>query len=296
MVEITSVPKPGKTSKKSKREIKPKDTAIQLSSGGDLKIPGVPGEITPVSLVLDPALSFDAWAEFGTTLASVRQGSAWWIGDWILHGERTYGEQYAQAADATMYDPQTLANMASVANRVPVENRRDDLSWSHHSEVAKFKPDVQWDWLERAAQNGWGVSTLRSIIKDESGTRTLPEEAPLRAVQPELEESAPAAAVSGDVFVPQATNGEYEDDDEAEDGLSFSPSEERAQRLKESIARSVVSFDPTRVSVDELSEQMSDGIAEAILSALPQYITYLEDLSDALAARLGALQPATASS
>ena len=42
----------------------------------------------------------------------------------------------AQAIEATGRSYQTIANAKRVAERVDVSRRREDLSWSHHAEVA----------------------------------------------------------------------------------------------------------------------------------------------------------------
>jgi hypothetical protein len=87
-------------------------------------------------LVLDATMPFDRWAELGGTLAQVRGAVQWWIGDWCNHGERAYGDKYAQALDVTGLDYNTLATYAWVASRIEPLRRRETLSWSAHREVA----------------------------------------------------------------------------------------------------------------------------------------------------------------
>jgi hypothetical protein len=96
-------------------------------------------------------------------------------------GEHTYGETYAQALDATEYSYQTYANAKSVAKRVEVYRRRENLSFGHHAEVAALEPAEQDRWLDRAESEAWTRAELRAQVQrakrrgeyhvgDESGT------------------------------------------------------------------------------------------------------------------------------
>jgi len=70
---------------------------------------------------------------------------------WRAYGA-TYGEASSQAAnDWTGYAPATLWNLAFVGEKVKSSRRREDLTWSHHYEVAGLPPSEQTKWLEKAA-------------------------------------------------------------------------------------------------------------------------------------------------
>jgi len=93
-----------------------------------------------------------------------------WLGDLLNYGEAAYGEKYSQAIDATGLSYSTLANVASVAKRVPISRRREDLTFGHHEAVAKLEPQQQVDWLEHAAVTGTRRDDLRTQIKS-AGTQ-----------------------------------------------------------------------------------------------------------------------------
>ena len=146
----------------------------------------------PVPAVRSPAgLTTKSWAPRGTlTVADwVRQGrwlgalgraSGWWLGDWLRYGNARYGERYRAAARVTGYDVQSLMNMAYVAGRFDVTRRREDLSFSHHAEVASLPAEEQDRWLERAATGSLSVRGLRSELR-KARDRSEPEEpAPAR--------------------------------------------------------------------------------------------------------------------
>jgi macrodomain Ter protein organizer (MatP/YcbG family) len=88
----------------------------------------------------------------------------WWIGDWVNFGERKYGEEYAQALDATNYDYGTLRNQKWVASRFVLSRRHDNLSFSHHQEVAAMDEEQADKLLSQAEAEGWTRTELREIV------------------------------------------------------------------------------------------------------------------------------------
>jgi len=95
----------------------------------------------------------------------VTRAAQWWLGDWINYGHARYGERYRRTATLTGYDPQSLMNMAYVASRVPTSRRRENLSWSHHAELAPLGAEEQEYWLERAILDRMSVHCLRSELR-----------------------------------------------------------------------------------------------------------------------------------
>lgn len=110
-------------------------------------------------------LTFNEWAAIGKQLGRAGRACQWWIGDWLNFGAPRYGEKYAQAVEITGYDIQTLANMAWVAGRYTPSRRRENLSWSHHQELATLDEKDQNQWLDIAEQQKLGVHKLRAAIK-----------------------------------------------------------------------------------------------------------------------------------
>jgi hypothetical protein len=116
---------------------------------------------TRTALHLRPDLPFETWRGLGGRVAAVADSSSWWIGDWLLFGERAYGSRYRDAIDATGLEYQTLRNYAWIASRFAVSRRRDTLTFGHHAEVAALDEDDQETWLRRAAMDGWSRNELR---------------------------------------------------------------------------------------------------------------------------------------
>lgn len=121
-------------------------------------------------------MSFEQWADAGQRLQRMGRAWQWWFGDWVLFGERKFGEMYDQAIDTTGFEIQTLMNVTSVARRVDPERRREALSWSHHAEVASLPPAKQDEWLDRAEEEGMTVARLRSRLQGTSKDAPDPDQ------------------------------------------------------------------------------------------------------------------------
>ena len=126
--------------------------------------------ITEVSLDLsDPDLDWDDYERLGTFLGSMNRACSWWVGDFILFGERIYGELYAQIEEALGLAPQTLANRASVARHIPPNRRRAALPFGVHAEVAYLEPRERDLWLDKAERGQWTRAKLREEMRAARG-------------------------------------------------------------------------------------------------------------------------------
>lgn len=121
--------------------------------------------MTPVSWQPDRRLDLPEWIRQGRRLGSIGRGAAWWIGDWVNYGTEKFGKKYSRAARITGYDVQSLMNMAYVAARFQISRRREDLSWSHHAELAPLPVEHQDRWLVLAAERRLSVRGLRDELR-----------------------------------------------------------------------------------------------------------------------------------
>lgn len=118
-------------------------------------------------------MPFEQWEEVGCTLRQIERSAKWWVGDWLMYGERRYGETYAQAVDVTGQEIKSLQNAVWVSSRVESSRRREDLSWGHHAEVASLLPDEQSAWLETASTNRLSVMRLRDEVQQAKLLKTI---------------------------------------------------------------------------------------------------------------------------
>jgi hypothetical protein len=110
---------------------------------------------------LRKGMSFKEWATLGGRLGHVSSASAWALGDWLLFGQRSFGQRYRAALQETNLDYQTLRNYAWVASRIDPLRRHDGLSFQHHAEVASMPEPEQELWLRRAETEHWSRNELR---------------------------------------------------------------------------------------------------------------------------------------
>lgn len=144
---------------------------------------------------------FEVWEAVFKRLKSAEQSVQWWIGDALRFGERRYGEMYAQAVEETDYSYSALSGMAYVAGQVEVCRRRQNLSYSHHQEIAPLPPEDQERWLSEAEPEPdskrpkLSRNELREHIRDEKRA-TQGEDAPALSARDlsfrEMEEKADA--------------------------------------------------------------------------------------------------------
>jgi hypothetical protein len=130
----------------------------------DNTIIALPGhvEATRTGLIFTDGITFREWEYLGATLRDVEGAVQWWIGDWLNYGERKWGEYFAQAVDEPEAD--RWKNYKWVANKVERSTRVDNLSWSHHREVAKLDEPEQRKWLGLAVEQGLTKEELHQAI------------------------------------------------------------------------------------------------------------------------------------
>ena len=131
-------------------------------------------DITQVGLKVKRQPTWEEYEEAVHTWITVHRLSAWVISDLYNFGEKKWGERYAQAMDETGLSYGYLAIIRSVAKKIPRKRRNPNLSFSHHTAVAKLSPEEQDVWLSRAEETGLSRDDLRQAIK----TKALPENVP----------------------------------------------------------------------------------------------------------------------
>jgi hypothetical protein len=111
-------------------------------------------------------LTRQEWTAYGSRLGVVTKASNWWLGDWVRFGQRHYNDhRFEIASRITGYDEQTLRNFAYVAGRCDFSRRRENLSWSHHAEVAALESAEQDQLLDQAVSRELSVRRLRDAVR-----------------------------------------------------------------------------------------------------------------------------------
>jgi hypothetical protein len=120
---------------------------------------------TAVAWLGRATLTVEEWQTYGTRLGVMSKSTNWWLGDWVRFGLHYLDQRYDQICRVTGYDEQTLMNMAYVAKNFPVSRRRENLSWSHHAELAPLPSDEQDRWLDLAVAQKLSVRQLRTKVR-----------------------------------------------------------------------------------------------------------------------------------
>jgi hypothetical protein len=105
------------------------------------------------------------WVEHGRRLGVIGRCVGWWMGDWLRYGNMKFGQRYARASRITGYDAQTLMNMVYVASAYDVSERRANLSFSHHAELAALPANERQRWLDLAEAQRLSVRCLREELR-----------------------------------------------------------------------------------------------------------------------------------
>ena len=132
-----------------------------------LTVFGNKAKITKTSLELLNNISYEEWLKVGGVLKEIGGAVHWWWGDWIRQGDKEWGKTYIQAEKETGFDNETLRHDKWVASKVDPCRRRHNLSFSHHIEIAKFTPEEQVRWLDKAEKEKLNSKELRKLIKEE---------------------------------------------------------------------------------------------------------------------------------
>lgn len=117
-------------------------------------------------LKLPAEMLYEDWQGLGVPLFAIAQRSKWWLGDWVNHGEKIYGEKYAQGVPPGMTE-EYLRVVSWVCNKFGPSRRRESLDFSHHKAVGGLEPAEADRFLDRAERERWPVARLVQEVKYE---------------------------------------------------------------------------------------------------------------------------------
>ena len=149
-------------------------------------------KVTPVGLNITRKSKppFEQWETEVVGSELRRKSEPWWRGDLYLKGSEWYGEDRASSVfDPLTMDVKTWINNAAVCSRIEKPRRRENLTYSHHVEVAYLEPEqfpedsalakmndtarMQDYYLQKAIDNLLSVRALRDLINDHKGKKKV---------------------------------------------------------------------------------------------------------------------------
>jgi hypothetical protein len=121
------------------------------------------------------------WAAVGQTLCRMQSQFDWATGDWWAFGAARYGERKSilDSKDWTGPAYQTCRNAAVVSRAFAMSQRRDNLSFSHHAEVAALPPDEAdrlLAWAEAPLARGGKRRTVDELKEERRRAEVEAEE------------------------------------------------------------------------------------------------------------------------
>lgn len=180
-----------------------------VSSESLIEIPR--GRITLTSLTLPDDLTGEEFVTIGYQLSGVKDAMQWGIGDWLVHGENYFQEEFSQYSEALGISEVSRLQYIRISLRIAPERRRKELSWSHHRAVAPLEPEDQVRFLQKAIDQGWSKGELEDAIRSElrgtlpppPGNRRYVVEAVAEAAERVWDAAAPSMSTPGTYVVPE---------------------------------------------------------------------------------------------
>lgn len=119
------------------------------------------GALTRTGLKLPGTITYEQYEALGRALGEAHESLQWAIGDWLVDGETLFPDEHSQAALSLGLSEESCKKMSQVAERIPREARRAELTYSHHRAVAWVRDERRRDeLLELAVQHGWTTREL----------------------------------------------------------------------------------------------------------------------------------------
>lgn len=131
-------------------------------------------------------LTFEAWSNDAAFVRAIDRANKWIAGDYFAAGER-FGEDAFQVLGdehAWGMGVEKMRKLTWVARNVRPQQRRKDLSWSHHMLVAPLTPDEQDDWLLLAATKEMTVEQLKTTMIEAGAIVLRQKTVPVQEVVP----------------------------------------------------------------------------------------------------------------
>ena len=116
--------------------------------------------------------SIKEWESTGERLFELRKCIHFWLGDWCVAGEESFGEEAVtfidDLAEKFGFDPHTVMNDRAVCRSIAYGRRHANLSFAHHAAVSRLEPDKQDALLRKAEAEKLTSPALRDMIRGQS--------------------------------------------------------------------------------------------------------------------------------
>ena len=121
-------------------------------------------------------LTRDEYETLGYVLGGMHETLKWAIGDYLIEGERRYGQEAYQLQESLGISEESRRQYVRVAEAIPMSRRHPELTWSHHRAVSALEPAEQDMWLEQAEAHHWSKAELEAHRHPEGTTQVVVNE------------------------------------------------------------------------------------------------------------------------
>jgi hypothetical protein len=135
----------------------------QLPVGPELKLG--PFTLKSTRLEINGLPELKDWEGTLNTLIWFSKNTPWWIGDLIKYGEARFGEGFYNTITPDPTTADMIGRHAAVARAFPVSQRDEELSWTHHREVTRLKPQERKLVFEYAKKRGIASGKMRDAVR-----------------------------------------------------------------------------------------------------------------------------------
>lgn len=137
------------------------------------------GVVTPTSLNLPRDIDDDEFRAVCVWLGSLRDWSAWSIGDAIIHAESVSDELLADVIELFGRAKSTLLKWRWLCANYKPNQRVQGVSPTHHELVATLPPGERRAWLLRAKRDALSVEEFRGLLRPDPGSAQKIAEVPV---------------------------------------------------------------------------------------------------------------------
>jgi hypothetical protein len=111
-------------------------------------------------------IRFQDWADLLDDVASAHDSIQWMLGDLLAYGSLKYEEnKFRIVVEQTGRKYSTVHKWGNVASKVPIEERRFNVSFTHYEQTAFIPKEQRERLLECAELERWTVAKLREEVE-----------------------------------------------------------------------------------------------------------------------------------
>ncbi len=124
------------------------------------------GVITLTGLRVPNTITLEDMTTLGRGVGTMHKVAQWAAGDFLVASETLFPEEWSQLTETLALSERAREDYQRVAKSVPYDQRRPELSYSHHRVVASMKDErKRGELLDQAVAEGWTSRDLEEHRK-----------------------------------------------------------------------------------------------------------------------------------